>query len=380
MAGYHGWFNAPGDHSDMGWNHYAKEGKFEPGISKFDFWPETGEYPKVYKTPFTMADGKHAYLFSNYDSSTVSTHFRWMKEYGVDGIFLQRSVADLKDPVKRANDNQVFKYVIKYGKQFRRAVAVMYDFTGLNEGSGDLEIIEQDWKLLVDSFHLTNGGKDQTYLYHHAKPLVGIWGVGFPERHNDLVVTEKLIRFLKADPSYGGCSVLLGVPAYWRDFGFDTEKDSTLHRLIRQADIIRPWLVGRFTEKTYDTFKVRIKGDLAWCKQNRIDYVPIIFPGFSWHNMHPGKAGSQISRDRGKFYRRQINGTILAKAEMLYVAMFDEIDEGTAIFKLSKNPPEGFERLEPGIPSDYYLTLTGIASKMLKNRVRFTRAIPSTKK
>jgi hypothetical protein len=46
MAGYQGWFNAPGDGAGMGWNHYARGGKFEPGFCKIDLWPEVGEYAK----------------------------------------------------------------------------------------------------------------------------------------------------------------------------------------------------------------------------------------------------------------------------------------------------------------------------------------------
>lgn len=34
-------------------------------------------------------------------------------------------------------------------------------------------------------------------------------------------------------------------------------------------------------------------------------------------------------------------GAIRAGAEMIYVAMFDEIDEGTAIFKCAKEVPTG---------------------------------------
>jgi hypothetical protein len=78
---------------------------------------------------------------------------------------------------------------------------------------------------------------------------------------------------------------------------------------------------------------------------------------------------NQIPRDRGRFYWKQIVGGIGSGAEMLYVAMFDEVDEGTAIFKASKNPPvgaSGFVRFEEGIPSDYYLFLTGCAGKMLR--------------
>ena len=56
---------------------------------------------------------------------------------------------------------------------------------------------------------------------------------------------------------------------------------------------------------------------------------------------------------------------------MIYIAMFDEVDEGTAIMKVSQDPPIGpspFLVFEEGIPSDYYLYLTGYASRVLKGR------------
>src|SRR5579864_4556526 len=67
MAGYQGWFNAPEDGAQMGWNHYATNGKFEPGYCKIDFWPETNEYSKVYETPFKKSNGLKAYVFSSHD-------------------------------------------------------------------------------------------------------------------------------------------------------------------------------------------------------------------------------------------------------------------------------------------------------------------------
>ena len=64
---------------------------------------------------------------------------------------------------------------------------------------------------------------------------------------------------------------------------------------------------------------------------------------------------------------------------MLYIAMFDEIDEGTAIFKTTNSPPVGlsnFMSFESGIPSDYYLFLAGYAAKMLKKQIPFRTEIP----
>jgi glycoprotein endo-alpha-1,2-mannosidase len=379
MAGYQGWFNAPEDGAHLGWNHYATQGRFEPGFSKVDFWPDVSEYAVRYKTSFTLADGSPAYLFSNYDSQTVTLHFKWMKEYGLDGVFIQRSVTALKNPENARHDDQVLAHAIKASKVYNRAIAIMYDFSGLNEENKDYEIIIKDWKHLVDSFRLACRGDQQTYLYHHSKPLVGIWGIGFPDRSNDLRATEKIIDFLKNDPVYGGCSILLGVPAYWRDFGKDTEKDPYLHEILRKADIIRPWFVGRYNEDGYEAFKERIREDVEWCRKNNLDYAPIVFPGFSWHNMHPESMAKTIPRNRGNFYWKQLTGAIEEGAEMIYVAMFDEMDEGTAIFKTTKNPPVGlsvFETIESDIPEDYYLYLTGVASKMLKKDIPFQTRIP----
>jgi glycoprotein endo-alpha-1,2-mannosidase len=380
MAGYQGWFNAPGDGANMGWNHYATKGRFEPGYCKVDFWPEVSEYQTTYPTPFKMPDGSPARLFSNYDSQTVAVHFKWMQDYGVDGVFIQRAVTALKDPANLRHDNQILIHSLIESQRFHRAISIMYDFSGMNDENKDWQVVINDWKYLVDSLHIADRGKGQTYLYHRERPLVGFWGVGFPERSNDLRTVERIIDFFKNDPVYGGCSILLGVPAYWRDLGKDTEKDPYLHQLLRKVDIVRPWFVGRFDEDSYPGFRNRIKADIEWCRQNKLDYAPVVFPGFSWHNMHPESTAPTIPRKRGRFYWQQFVGAISEGAELIYVAMFDEIDEGTAIFKTTNTPPVGlskFEIFESDIPSDYYLYLTGVAGLMLKKRIPFQTDMPS---
>ena len=53
---------------------------------------------------------------------------------------------------------------------------------------------------------------------------------------------------------------------------------------------------------------------------------------------------------------------------MVYQAMFDEVDEGTAIFKCTNDPPVGastFLNYE-GLPSDHYLRVVGAATRLLR--------------
>ena len=55
---------------------------------------------------------------------------------------------------------------------------------------------------------------------------------------------------------------------------------------------------------------------------------------------------------------------------MIYVAMFDEIDEGTAIMKVSDNPPNtngAYFVDNDGMPSEHYLFLTGELAKILRS-------------
>ena len=77
------------------------------------------------------------------------------------------------------------------------------------------------------------------------------------------------------------------------------------------------------------------------------DYLPVVFPGFSWHNMHVARGESaplnQIPRLKGEFLWSQAVADYQAGAKMLYVAMFDEIDEGTAIFQMHERSAGGGE-------------------------------------
>jgi hypothetical protein len=118
--------------------------------------------------------------------------------------------------------------------------------------------------------------------------------------------------------------------------------------------------------------------DLAWCREHKVDYLPTVFPGFSWHNLHRGKL-DEIPRRKGEFLWSQFAAARQVGAEMIYVAMFDEVDEGTAIFKCANDPPAGegasFASYE-GLPSDYYLRLCGLGARMLRGEVPFTRKIP----
>ena len=379
MAGYQGWFNAPDDGAGRGWNHYHAKGPLEDGNCKFDIWPDVSEYPKTYRSPFNHTDGSPAYLFSSYDASTTDLHFRWMQQYGIDGVFVQRFVGSVRSDPSRHHNNVVLEHALEASRKYGRAIAVMYDMSGMRD-SVDVDVVINDWKYLVDSLRLTSRGDDQTYLYHNGKPLVAVWGAGFGDhRPYTSRSVERILDFLQHDPVYGGCAILLGVPTYWRDQGNDADKDPHWMDLFKRVDIIQPWMVGRYHEDTYAPFQERIKADIAWTTAHHEDYVPVVFPGFSWHNMYPNFGQNQIPRDRGRFFWKQIAGDIQAGAQMLYVAMFDEIDEGTAIFKASLNPPSGkstFVTFEPGIPNDYYLQLAGYAARMLRKEVPFREEPP----
>lgn len=282
------------------------------------------------------------------------------------------------------------KNAIEAASKYERAVAVMYDLSGLKAKEEDCSRLMEDWKYLVDSLKVTNQKGAKTYLHHQGKPLVAIWGIGFPDRPYNIrnIGLERFIDFLKNDPVYGGCSVMVGVPTFWRQLNADCIPDPYLHEIIKSVDIVLPWMVQRFTPLLHndmDRYRDVILGDLQWCKEAGIDYVPCVTPGFSWHNLSryefPDdiKPVGSIPRQRGRFYWQQLATAINAGAGMIYVAMFDEVNEGTAIFKVSNEPPVSKTASfadNDGQPSDHYLWLTGEASKILKREKPLTFKMP----
>lgn len=366
MAGYQGWFDTPSDGAERGWYHFSKRGRFEPGYCTIDMWPDMTEYDMQYETAFQYEDGSFAKIFSSHDESTVRLHFKWMKDYGIDGVFMQRFVGEVKRESGRNHFNKVLTSASKAAVEYDRTIAVMYDLSGMR--SEDTDVLIEDWKKLKDEYGFTKRSAYANYLFNDGKPLVAVWGVGFNDnRRYNLEDIKKIINFLKSDEG-GNCSVLLGVPTYWREQGNDCIKDENMHQVIQMADVVHPWFVGRFNEDRYDNFKPLIGKDKTWCDEHNLKYMPVVFPGFSWKNMNP-ESHSAIDRNHGQFFWKQLSGAVAEGAEMIYIAMFDEIDEGTAIFKIARKVPVGestFVPLDDDIPSDHYLWLTGQAAQMMK--------------
>ena len=371
MCGYQGWFNCEGDGANRGWVHWVKsKGTLSPQNVKVDLWPDVSELgpDEKFDTAFHHADGSIAQVFSSYNEATVLRHFRWMRDYGIDGVFVQRFGAGARSPSFQMQNNTVLAHCREGASQFGRAYALMYDLSGL--GAGKMDDVIQDWRQLRTRMKL---GDDPAYLHHRGKPVVAVWGVGFNDkRAYSLEDCRRFIEVLKNDPEIGGCTVMLGVPTYWREQKNDTLADPALHEIMAMADIISPWTVGRYRtpEEAERHAEKLVRPDIAWCAGRNLDYLPVVFPGFSWHNMYG--SSNAIPRLRGEFLTRQFRADKRAGANMLYVAMFDEVDEGTAIFKCTNDVPIPSEApfvTYEGLPSDFYLQLVGQAAKMLKGEI-----------
>ncbi len=378
MCGYQGWFNVEGDGAERGWVHWTKRrGALAPGNAKIDLWPDVSELgpDERFATGFTNAEGRAAEVFSSFKQATVLRHFQWMRDYGIDGAFVQRFINDLGDPRGLRHNNTVLAHCREGANRFGRAYAVMYDLSGL--GPNRIQSVMDDWTALRSRMHIT---EDAAYLKHRGRPLVTVWGIGFNDgRRYTLAECKRLVEFLKQD----GCSVMLGVPTGFRELTRDSVTNTVLHEVIQLADVISPWTVGRYkgTNEAKRHAEKTWQPDVAWCAERKIDFLPVVFPGFSWFNMF-GRQFDLMPRMKGEFLWSQFVAAKRAGATMIYVAMFDEVDEGTAIFKCTNDAPVSepskFLTYE-GLPSDFYLRLTGSGARMLRGELPVTDTIPSVR-
>ena len=372
LMGYQGWFACPNDGSapNQWWHWFHNQTPTAANVNT-DFLPDTSESTsnELFNTQMTYSNGSPVQLDSSAVETTVLRHFQWMQENQLDGVFLQRFLTDLSSPQFFSFRNQVTANVRAGAEAYGRVFAIMYDVSGQPTNTL-ISNITNDWRYLVNTMHITNSTR---YLCHKGKPVVALWGFGFNDGGHlaSPQQAQTVINWFKSQ----GVTVMGGVPTYWRTLQNDSYTNAAWTPVYLSFDVISPWAVGRFGNNSgADNYTANVTiPDLAECKTNAIDYMPVVFPGFSWHNENGGPL-NQIPRNGGSFYWRQIYDDVHAGCNMIYGAMFDEVNEGTAMYKLvpttAQLPAQGqFLALDcDGITlnSDWYLRLANQAGKMLR--------------
>ncbi|MEQ9305240.1 MAG: T9SS type A sorting domain-containing protein, partial [Marinoscillum sp.] len=148
------------------------------------------------------------------------------------------------------------------------------------------------------------------------------------------------------------------------------------------ADMISPWYVGAFGQSgTTSFYNDIVAPQMQLCHDQNIDFMPVLWPGFSWYNLKNNGTFEHHPRNQGALFWGQVfnaknkfnNYNNLKHNASLYIAMFDEFDEATAIMKAASRPdmlppnPNDAQLLRyQGVESDFYLRLVKDAREVLK--------------
>lgn len=98
---------------------------------------------------------------------------------------------------------------------------------------------------------------------------------------------------------------------------------------------------------------------------------PHIWPGFSWHNLKKlAPLESYDSRDQGHFMWGKAVEAVSLGATQIFVGMFDEYDEATAVIPMTDDPPQPYEEwghfiTNEGKPKWWWLGLAGEAKRLM---------------
>ena len=379
MCGYQGWFRCPGDAANSGWVHWSRDSRrIAPETLTFEMWPDMSEYAAQERYPvpgFTYPNGRPAELFSSDNAATVLRHFEWMRDYGLDGAWLQRFLVGLpggRFPQLYSTNRRVLQHVAHGAQQTDRVWAISYDTADMALDR-IFAVLTSDWKKLVDD-QVVAGPR---YLHQAGRPVVQIWGFYWQNEHDPMTaeLAQRLIDFFQTPGPYA--AYLVGGGAWnWRQV-----PDPQWQAFVRRFNAYAPWNVGNYwKDQTGAAHAATQSWDegRAECQRHGVLWLPVVYPGFSWDNLTRQAPGStEIPRRGGRFLWEQFYELAKRDADTVYLAMFDEVDEGTAIFKVTSSPPiEGHFVGYEGLPSDWYLRLVREGVKMLRKQRPLTPDIP----
>ena len=66
-------------------------------------YPDMTEYADTYATDYVTLGGTNMTVYSAQDYSTVDLHFQWMKDYNIDGAFVQRFISTFESSYGNTN-------------------------------------------------------------------------------------------------------------------------------------------------------------------------------------------------------------------------------------------------------------------------------------
>jgi len=183
---------------------------------------------------------------------------------------------------------------------------------------------------LVNDLHLNSSSQ---YIHQNNKPVVVIWGFGFTDHPPDTV--DQGLQIIKYFKTEADVYLVGGVPFYW--LTSDRDSKAGFLPLYQAFDSLSPWAVGRYaTNNDYDNlYNSVVTKDKSFTDNAKIGYAPVLFPGFSWSNLQKNPAVfNQIPRLGGNFFNHQGDKILDLKPSWVYIAMFDEVNEGTAMYKI----------------------------------------------
>ena len=370
--GYQGWFRAPHDTAGLGWIHWSRDrSMITPSTLSFDVWPDMAEYPTAYPAAgFTLPNRTTATLFSSADASTVDVHFRWLKEHNIGGVWHQRFLVGLKGGTGALpsfnTTEDVRHHIMEASVKHSRGFAMAYDTAGMPEAD-IFKVLTEDWVTLEAEGLPTH----PQYLRYGGKPVVVVEGFYPGVGQHDPMTAQtgrKLVSFLR-----GRGVFVVGLGTWtWRTLEQQYSED--WKQLFRSFDAYVPWNIGNWLpnaktgEKEANT--QYWEEDAAEMARHGVLYVPSVYPGFSWSHLDHENCSAQalLPRYSGRFYWRQWYAASRLNLSSVYVAMFDEVDEGTAVFKIADAPAVPTQSCfvgDKGCPSDWYLTLTTLGTAQL---------------
>ena len=368
LCGYQGWFRAPGDDDGTGWQHYIADwgGTISPPKIAIDYWPEMLELgpSEQYKADgFTVPGGAQATLFSSDNTRSVLRHFQWMEAYGIDGVAVQRFMPS--DPPD-VTSQRVLSDIRAAANLTGRTFFIEYDMTGTAEA--DLvPTITRDWHYLVDSMKLT---ADKRYLQEGGIPVIGIFG--FYRERFTTATANAILDIFKGPGPYQ--AFVAGAGAwYWNIEPYPDDWKNVIYRM----GSFQPWNTGNSGSGNPPNTSYW-EADKAALAAHGVMYVPQVYPGSSDFN-RSGRAWGPSTEDRqaGSFLWPQLAQAAHLNVDSIFVGMFDEMDEGTQIFKVSQTPPaEAHFRTYDGLPSDAYLCFVGQGIRMLRKEIPYSTTKP----